>query len=186
MVARITDAEEVTQFREIAQQACTTIRDHPRFTLRPFLLAIYRQLLLLCHRATLLPDIGRFEPFRDRYTEHAWRRVYLSLQRYLARYDRYRMVYDPFDSTPGDTCVGSLADDLSGILADLQPGLKAWEGTDAATRRGIVWSWRVGFDHHWGMHAHQAVHVLHWMLHNYDSCTEDENLPELQIDESGR
>tara|TARA_R110002096_G_scaffold77896_12_gene183606 strand:- start:125338 stop:125571 length:234 start_codon:yes stop_codon:yes gene_type:complete len=57
--------------------------------------------------------------------------------------------------------VGDLADDLGDIYGDIAPALMAWE---AGTSRidDILFEWRgVSFSTHWGVHASQALRVMH-------------------------
>lgn len=60
----------------------------------------------------------------------------------------YWEIYDPFkDEEP--VC-GSLYDDLSDIITDLQSGCEEFE---AGRIGNAVFEWRFGLDNHWGHHA---------------------------------
>ena len=80
----------------------------------------------------------------------------------LGAADIYWDVLDPTSvrQTP-EIAAGSLTDDLSDIYIDLKRGLQLW---DSGNERDAVWEWRFGLHSHWGMHAVNALRVVHARL----------------------
>ena len=80
---------------------------------------------------------------------------------YQIRIDRqipsvYWMLFDPLEDK--DLVAGSISDDLSDILHDLQYGIKEYE---AGRIGNAVFEWRFGLDNHWGSHAVDLIKFLH-------------------------
>ena len=76
--------------------------------------------------------------------------------------DIYWDVLDPTSlaQTP-EVTAGSLTDDLGDIYIDLKRGLQLW---DSGNERDALWEWRFRFHSHWGMHAVNALRVVHARL----------------------
>lgn len=76
--------------------------------------------------------------------------------------DIYWIVLDPTSVTqkPG-VAAGSLTDDLTDIYVDLKRGLQLW---DSRNERDAVWEWRFSYQTHWGLHALNALRVVHTQL----------------------
>lgn len=80
--------------------------------------------------------------------------LYTHLARLLGERDGYWLEFDGFDET--QTMTGSLADDLTDIYCELKGGL-ALLATDP---HSAVYSWRIGYDRHWGQHLVDAERHL--------------------------
>lgn len=96
----------------------------------------------------------------DRVDDDEWGRVSRAASR--LPFDLYGM--DAFDATQltGETCLGSICDDVADIYRDVVSALRA----DRIGRRlEAVWQWRFNFQAHWGDHAIGAMHALHvWLV----------------------
>jgi uncharacterized protein DUF5063 len=80
------------------------------------------------------------------------------LRAHLGEWDAYREIFDPYDFVDESSVVGSLADDISDIYAEIAGALKCW---DAGNRDGALWTWRFGFQSHWGRHLTSALRALY-------------------------
>ena len=94
-------------------------------------------------------------------TARQWKDVFDRLQEALPGDDYYWTVEPSIEKEPVEL-VGSLADDLADIYADVKPGLDlvaAGGSTSSAARE-----WRFSFWSHWGTHAVEALRVVHGRL----------------------
>ena len=82
-----------------------------------------------------------------------------------SRRSTYLYVFEPYDKVHPGPAEGTLADDVADIYRDLSPGLKEWTGTNAATRRDIVSSWKSPYAYHWGWDAARASLAMHSLLY---------------------
>ncbi len=73
----------------------------------------------------------------------------------------YGRVFDPLDLDAGDASLGDLVDDLADIWRDLKEGLLLF---DAGRRDAAGASWQESFTIHWGVHAVNALAVIHYWL----------------------
>ncbi len=74
----------------------------------------------------------------------------------------YACVFPPSEFPPPDDSVG--CGDLADIYGDIVPGLRAWEKNEDRFLPEIIWGWKaVSFKTHWGVHATQAMSILHWV-----------------------
>lgn len=71
----------------------------------------------------------------------------------------YWNAFDPFETGGGG--LGDLSDDIGDIYSDLKRGLASYEEGDT---NAAIWEWRFGFEFHWGVHAVDALRVLHRLL----------------------
>ena len=118
----------------------------------------------------LAPDFseGSFDP-----TPEELRQVRARVGRVLGNDNLYWCQLD-LRISPGANApqpgVGDLTDDLTDIYRDLIPGLRAWdEGTDEYLA-DIVFGWKEPlFASHWGLHAVDALPVLHSLVYNSGS-----------------
>lgn len=97
-----------------------------------------------------------------------WKQVFMNVVQILGQIRWYRMNYDWMNNVsdgPNDNEVvevGDLADDLADIYRDIKPGLRAWDENRDEYLPEIVWGWRETlFTSHWGIHAVNALRVLH-------------------------
>ena len=75
--------------------------------------------------------------------------------------DLYRDVLDVHSSAESPPSLGSLLDDARDVYLELQRGLRLW---DAGHEVAAAWTWRFGFDAHWGSHAAGALRALQAFL----------------------
>ena len=76
----------------------------------------------------------------------------------------YARVFDPFVLPPEEPVVGSIADDVADIYADVVGGLIEYEAGRTAQ---AVWEWGFQLRSHWGRHATDAIYALHiWLTEN--------------------
>ena len=95
-----------------------------------------------------------------------WRTVCFALGKQIGpRWNSYQEVFDPYAVPPENPVTGSLADDLSDILLDLEDGEQLWlQGEFAAA----VWDWRFGFESHWGEHVTGALRAIRTLAAVHD------------------
>jgi hypothetical protein len=110
--------------------------------------------------ATRLPDVrpeGDDEPARESRFED-WQLIRGRLDRLLGDDDLYWVV-DPSGPPEGEPAAGSLSDDLADIYLDVTDGLKLLKGSGSEV--DAAWEWRFSFWSHWGVHAADAIRVIH-------------------------
>lgn len=86
----------------------------------------------------------------------------------MGRFEYYWLVYNPYER---DGVVGnSLSDDLLDVYKDLKRGMTIYERGTKDSVMDAIWTWRFDFLTHWGVHATNALKVLHWIIgrHNGD------------------
>ena len=165
MTKRLSDLPEVAHFRDVATRYCELIDAHREFKLQQFLEHVERALPQLIPCVLDLPLVDRFgsdPPERD-YAA-MFRPLHSALAEYLGKHALHWRVFDPTKVTKDDPLLGDLADDLADIYCDLRRGLDAWDSADAATRREILWTWRFGYESHWGRHLVEALSAIYNLL----------------------
>jgi hypothetical protein len=76
----------------------------------------------------------------------------------------YAQVLDPLTIPPKEPVIGSLADDIADIYADVVGGLREYE---ADRKAQALWEWGFNLRSHWGQHATDAISALHhWLADN--------------------
>ena len=91
--------------------------------------------------------------------DEEWLERYTAVRDALGEWADYWTTPGPFGEEADTAVLLPLADDLADIWRDLKPGLlglAAGAPLDAA-----LWDWRLGFFTHWGVHATEALRVLH-------------------------
>jgi len=78
----------------------------------------------------------------------------------IKKYDGYWEVFNPYHQE--EPIQGSLTDDISGIYQDLQSGIYFYERKNF---QEAIWTWKFGFEIHWGVHAIDAIHALHSLIY---------------------
>lgn len=76
-------------------------------------------------------------------------------------FDYYKTVDEPHDLEELEAVVPPLAqlgDDMRDIYFDLRVGLDLFE---RGARIDAAWTWKFGFESHWGEHAASALNALH-------------------------
>jgi hypothetical protein len=66
---------------------------------------------------------------------------------------------DPSGSAEQEPVAGSLSDDLADIYLDVNEGLNLLAA--GGSEVDAVWEWRFSFWSHWGIHAADAIRVIH-------------------------
>lgn len=162
-------------FAETAREFCRTIEDRANLEAVGLLGAVHLLLAKLYLAALSLPSADvlsseeQVDPVRhpanpDRVTHDEWRELFASLQELIGAQDSYREVFDPYKPISEGEVTGSIADDLADIYRDLKVGLAAW---DRGQSGDALWTWRFGFESHWGEHATGALRALHVMCSTY-------------------
>ena len=114
-----------------------------------------------------LPTIDQGNLYESDAHAKYWKPLYEDLKARLGEYAAYWEVFDPQHPEDDDPVRGSLADDLADIFCDLKKGLTAWSRAGAATRRDIVFTWRLNFEIHWGEHLTGAFRAIHSLLYDH-------------------
>ena len=177
------DTPAVASFRIVASRFISVIRDHDSYSAPELLHLVHPLLAELYASGFVLPvkpesAYDEDEDYEDDYVvpaadpvaleqHHArWRAVFFALKtQFGPRWDSYQIVFDSYAAQPEEPVTGSLADDLSDILLDLERGEQLWmQGElDAA-----VWDWRFGFESHWGEHVTGALRAIRTLAAVHD------------------
>jgi pimeloyl-ACP methyl ester carboxylesterase len=54
-----------------------------------------------------------------------------------------------------------LSDSLADIYRDLRDGLRFYDRASNGGMQEAAWQWKFGYEHHWGSHLFDAMHVVH-------------------------
>lgn len=73
--------------------------------------------------------------------------------------EHYAETLEPYDLGTTALGIGDLSDDLLEVYREVKSGLLLWERSEVAA---AIWTWRDGFQIHWGVHATSALRALHW------------------------
>jgi hypothetical protein len=147
---------------EVARAYCAAIEAHAEAQPRELFEQLELLLAQLIAGVLRLPGVhrpGPAPPKRDFLT--TWQPVIESLADWLGEHRHYWAVFDPTTPPKDEPTMGDLADDLTDIYCDLRRGLDAWDAADATTRLEIVWTWRFGYESHWGHHAVDALRTIY-------------------------
>lgn len=102
------------------------------------------------------------QPDPERVGNVEWQAVFTACSRLPIDY--YGEVREPLMIPPGNSEIGSIADDIADIYRDVVTGLRAFQAGHEAQ---ALWEWRSGFRQHWGNHATSAIRALHgWLVMN--------------------
>jgi len=142
-------------FASAAAEFCKLVDGAPSLAVPGFCRELARSLSNLCALALDLPEV---EP-TEREHERAPARP---IQVAFGNDDHYREVFDAYSED--EPVLGSLADDLGDIYADLRRGLDVFRGGTEDDARDGAWEWRFSFFSHWGEHATSALRALYWLL----------------------
>jgi hypothetical protein len=152
----LAESSPVLDFVEVARSFCTIVGEHERKPAAQFLEQVHLVLPRLYAAALLLPTVGADAPDCEVSSKHA--ALWSSLREQLGTLDAYREIFDPYAPADEPPVVGSLADDIADIYAEIAGTLECW---DAGNRDGAVWMWRNGFQYHWGRHLTSALRALY-------------------------
>ncbi|MGA7906709.1 MAG: DUF5063 domain-containing protein [Candidatus Sulfotelmatobacter sp.] len=167
------NAQIADRFSVIAYRFCSTVDAVSTLDRTDLLSKLYRILSALISEAIGLPDVSRddddeLEGMSKRgfhiggLTEQEWGKLYNCLKEKLGDWDLYHQVFDPTKDT--EAIFGSLADDIADIYRDLKKGLALGESHQSLCDEDAIWTWRLLFYSHWGQHAMQALHAIHFRL----------------------
>lgn len=145
----------VVEFVEVARSFCVLVGEHRAMPAARFLERVHFVLPRLYASALLLPSVGVDASDCDSSSKDAV--LDGTLREHFREWDAYREIFDPYDFVNESSVVGSLADDISDIYAEIAGALKCW---DAGNRDGALWTWRFGFQSHWGKHLTSALRAL--------------------------
>jgi hypothetical protein len=87
-----------------------------------------------------------------------WQLIRGRLDRLFGDSDLYWAI-DPSAGAEQEPVAGSLSDDLADIYLDVNEGLSLLAAGGSET--DAVWEWRFSFWSHWGIHAADAIRVIH-------------------------
>lgn len=151
----------VKEFAELARQYCELIETHQELEVKDFL-EISRQLLVQLYINALALPILEWEAAIEEENTETGKHQSLSdsLQRYMANWDYYYEVIDPYQQE--EPCSTLLSDDLMDIFKDLESGLSRYG--DGVGLTEAVWLWKFSFTNHWGEHLTSALRPLHRLL----------------------
>ena len=110
--------------------------------------------------AAKLPDVrpeGGVEPKPESRFED-WQLIRGRLDQLLGDRDLY-WTLDPSGQAEREPVAGSLSDDLADIYLDVNDGLTLLGA--GGSEVDAVWEWRSSFWSHWGVHAADAIRVIH-------------------------
>jgi len=145
----------------LAHEYCSLIDFRSRMRTYRFLTRLLGLLPTLCSAVLRLPPL-RYGALGgdERMTFARSRSLHKSLQKKLGRYDYYAEIFDPYNRSDQTPVVGSLADDLFDVYVELHAGLQCYRERQY---REALWTWRFGFEVHWGEHATGATRALWWL-----------------------
>ncbi len=161
------DKAEVKHFVKVAQAYCSHL-ENPTSEKETWIKNILVSLSQLYAAGHTLPEVDVSvvdyggEDFEISAQE--WQSIYQSAADILGEARWYWHHYDPSEA-PSDNespVTGDLADDLADIYGDMKPGLRAWGRNVDEYLPEFIWTRRETlFSSHWGIHAVNALRVLH-------------------------
>lgn len=145
--------DPVVEFRDAVLGYCAVVEAAP-----PEPRTIVEHLAALVTLAVRLPDVEPSSevPAVEGVEVAGTAAIATRLLQALGPRDIYWEVYDP--RVEEAHVAGSLSDDLADVHRDLRRGLAEF---DAGRIDDAVWEWRFSFEVHWGLHAVDAMRVLH-------------------------
>lgn len=151
------DESVVADFVERARIYCNLIESAWPYDLMERCRRLAQALAAVYLAGFFLPDV---EPSRERAESL---RVQVPGQwPGMGRFEHYWLIYNPYERN--DVVGNSLSDDLLDIYKDLRRGMMIYDRGTEDSVIDAIWTWRFDFLTHWGMHATNALKVLHWIL----------------------
>jgi len=149
------------EFAVLARHFCDLVAKADQFDQNAFFKRVASSLAELYYRATQLDD--KFVDSSPVGSDSApWPSEHRAvLERYFDDNDLYWVVFDPklFPHGEAEPVIGSLADDLNDIAAELANGLSLLEREVPIA--AVIWEWKLTFTFHWGRHLVQALAAIH-------------------------
>jgi hypothetical protein len=154
--------EAVEEFRDAAQAYCALVEGVDELDPDAALDELLEKLATLYRAGRRLPAVepDTEEPVSRRTADDELRQIHSRLAPVFGDKDFYRLV-DPYPASRKDRAeMGScVAGDLSEIWQDVKDGLLGLEA--GVSEADVVWEWRFGLEHHWGVHAVDAMAARH-------------------------
>jgi hypothetical protein len=166
--------QEFGHFVDLTEKYCSTCERIDSLPLVTFLLEIDRLLPQVYGAASVLPAYP-WDDDEDGLDEHPStcsqldleRGMYDRMRKKLGCFERYDLVFDPYDSEGKEVIDGTLADDLASIYADLKSPLDLFrDGSEPAIKQAL-WDWGFGRKIHWGRHAVHAMAAVYSLVHSH-------------------
>jgi len=157
------DIQVAEDFAATASEFCELVDRHADYTVPEFVRALDRALADLLYRGSLLkwPDC-RSNRAESAVTLEVEREQSEALNDYLGDHSGYTLVFDPADPGDHEVISSRVGTDLAEIYRDLKT--KRMRGPGGRIRAAVVWDWRFGFESHWGLHALDALKVVHALI----------------------
>ncbi|MEX6690890.1 DUF5063 domain-containing protein [Danxiaibacter flavus] len=76
----------------------------------------------------------------------------------------YWVIFEPSKDSGIEPVCGDLLDDLGDIYKDLKNSLLLFDKGTPAEIESAVWTFKWGFDNHWGNHCINATYALHYFI----------------------
>ena len=163
----------VERFAVVTEQFCNLVDAASTLSREEFLTQVYSILPKMIDQAICMPEVvfddsdeeapGHADRWgRARLGNEEWQQLYDLLKEKLGDWDSYLQVFDP--TKDSEAIGGSLADDLADIYRDLKNVLVKSD-THPIRPEDKIWEWRFSYCSHWGKHAIDVLHVLHFRLH---------------------
>jgi hypothetical protein len=76
----------------------------------------------------------------------------------------YWHVFDPTTESEREPVCGDLVDDLGDIYKELKNSLLLFDTGKPEETESAVWTFKWGFDNHWGNHCINAIYALHYFI----------------------
>jgi len=167
------DTQVVEDFAASAAQFCELVDDYARYTVPGFVRALEPALAKLIYHASLLTlaEHGRWRtPEKVGSVDDEWAQRE-ALDAFTGESGWYWFVFDPADRDDHEVVRFSLGSDLSEIYRELK--FRRMRGLGGAIRPVVVWTWRLNFETSWGVHAANALQVVHSLLAWHDMSEDD-------------
>ena len=146
---------ETLRFADSARSFCEWAEGSPGSP-KEEALAARRYLASLYGLALNLPESAFGEEDPAGLSDDKWQTVFSRFSALPFTY--YSSFFDPSTAVTEEASLGDLADDLADIWRDLKDGLTLF---DAGHTGAATFTWRFGFNSHWGRHASSALYALH-------------------------
>ncbi|MFN8453674.1 MAG: DUF5063 domain-containing protein [Anaerolineae bacterium] len=164
----IKDRAEVTHFVRVAKSYCDHLENFTgdKETWLKNVLINLSQLYAAVYSLpeVELPEVEVLPEEEFEVDNQEWQDVFQFIAMILGEARWYWEYYDPSALPKDSEAPGreDLADDLADIYRDVKPGIRAYDKHANEYIPEIIWNWReTPFSSHWGIHAANALRVLH-------------------------
>jgi hypothetical protein len=171
MAMQVTNCEAATTFARLADNYCNLVDSLAAHKPAEFLAKMQVELPSVYAAGAQLPivdpGVARDADASVQSRADAWKGLFARLSEFLGSYVLYWEIFDPAKPEGDERVAVSLADDLADIYLDLKKGLDLWQTCSEPQQRYAVYEWRLGWEHHWGAHAVDALRAIHWHLESH-------------------